>query len=93
MSKNLTTIDRNAKTGVQPIDDIQDVSRIIISKFRLGARRKFAEYSNDNTPTSCRSQRNQTAGFAQTAQTGSISGGPDCPHQVVWNLLSNVVKF
>jgi PAS domain S-box-containing protein len=92
----LGTIERNARTQTQLIDDLLDVSRIITGKLRLDIRavdlaavirtaadtlRPAAEAKNIHLQTSL------------DPQAVPISGDPDRLQQVVWNLISNAIKF
>jgi signal transduction histidine kinase/ActR/RegA family two-component response regulator len=94
--KALATIERNARSQNQLIEDILDVSRIVTGKLRLDVRavdlpnvimtaidavRPAAEAKNIRLQT------------LLDPQAGPISGDPDRLQQVVWNLLSNAVKF
>ena len=92
----LDTIDRNAKLQARLIDDMLDVSRIISGKLRLDAQpvdltsvingavetlRPAAEAKGIHVYT--------TLDFA----TGHVLGDPVRMQQVVWNLVSNAIKF
>jgi PAS domain S-box-containing protein len=96
VKKALATIERNARSQNQLIEDILDVSRIVTGKLRLDVRavdlpnviitavdavRPAAEAKNIRLQT------------LLDPQAGPISGDPDRLQQVVWNLLSNAVKF
>jgi signal transduction histidine kinase len=89
-------IDRNAKAQTQLIEDILDVSRIISGKFQLDPRpvqlaqvvqaaveaiRPAADARQIRISTSIESNIGPVAGDAVRLQ------------QVVWNLISNAVKF
>lgn len=94
--KAIETIDRNALAQKQLIEDILDVSRIISGKFRLDVRSvNLAEVITAAVETArpgaeAKSIRLQTLIDPQAA---SISGDSDRLQQVVWNLLSNALKF
>ncbi|MCA1616283.1 MAG: GAF domain-containing protein [Acidobacteria bacterium] len=92
----METIERNAQSQVQLIDDILDVSRIIRGKLRLNVR------PVDLAPvieTAVDAVRPAAAAKGIRLQvvldphTGPVSGDPDRLQQVVWNLLSNAIKF
>jgi PAS domain S-box-containing protein len=94
--KALATIERNAKSQSQLIDDILDVSRIITGKLRLNVRAVdmtgilTAAVDAVRPAAEAKNIRLRTL-FDSRAM--AISGDPDRLQQVVWNLLSNAVKF
>ena len=96
INQAIEIIDRNAKLQVKLIDDLLDISRIISGKVRIdlkdgvSLREIITEVIRDLGPT---------------AATKSIQIQPDLPvdvvtiadservRQVVWNLISNSIKF
>ncbi len=95
-ARALETIYRNARAQNQLIDDLLEVSRIVTGKLRLDvqpvdlaavivaatdAARPAAEAKNIRLQT------------LLDSQASSVSGDPDRLQQVVWNLVSNAVKF
>jgi PAS domain S-box-containing protein len=92
----LETIERNAKLQTQLIEDLLDVSRILQGKLRL-----------DNIPVDLSSTIQAAIETVQLAATtkaihlqavldpavGQVSGDPGRLQQVIWNLVSNAVKF
>lgn len=92
----LETIDRNAKLQARLIDDMLDVSRIISGKLRLDAQ-----------PVDLTSVINAAVETLRPAAeakhihmrvsldfgTGTVLGDPVRLQQVIWNLVSNAVKF
>lgn len=94
--KALSTIERNARSQNQLIDDILDVSRIITGKLRLNVQ--AVNLSNVITAAvdaarPAAEAKNIRLQILLDPQAGPISGDPDRLQQVVWNLLSNAVKF
>jgi signal transduction histidine kinase/CheY-like chemotaxis protein len=92
----LETIERNAKAQSQLINDLLDVSRIISGKLRLELRPidlgsviktalQTARPSVDAKDLRLEVMLDPGAGL--------VSGDPDRLQQVVWNLLSNAVRF
>lgn len=90
------TVERSARAQAQLIDDLLDISRIITGKLRLEvasldlsevimaaveAMRPAAEAKNIRLQT------------LLDSETGLISGDANRLQQVVWNLVSNAVKF
>jgi PAS domain S-box-containing protein len=92
----LNTIQRNAHLQSQLIDDILDVSRIITGKLRLEVRPVELSFVIEAAIESVlpaaeakqiRLQRVLDSG------TSFVSGDPNRLQQVVWNLLTNAIKF
>jgi len=92
----LETIERNARSQAQLIDDLLDVSRIITGKLRLDLRQVdpgfFVESAIEAVRPAAdakeiRIQKVSEAGVAP------VAGDPVRLQQVVWNLLSNAIKF
>jgi PAS domain S-box-containing protein len=95
-SKALETIERNAVTQAQLIEDLLDVSRIISGKLRLefGSVElvHLVEQVVDSLrPTSEAKQVNVTCQLP--AVPAMVLGDENRLQQVVWNLLSNAIKF
>lgn len=95
IQKGLDTIQRNAQIQTQLIEDILDFSRIISGKMRLEVRQlNLAEVIKQAvdvvTPAAnARNIRIQTV----LDSNDSIFGDPDRLQQVLWNLLTNAIKF
>ncbi len=95
-ARAIETIESNARLQAQLIEDLLDVSQIILGKLPLGVRpvelALVVEAALDAVrpaavAKSIRLLRSLDPG------TGLVSGDPDRLQQVVWNLLSNAVKF
>jgi PAS domain S-box-containing protein len=94
--KAVETIERNATSLTQIVEDVLDVSRIISGKMRLNVQPV-------NVPDVVRSAVEAVLPAADAKgvridmildpAAGPISGDPERLHQVVWNLMSNAVKF
>ncbi|MDQ2937196.1 MAG: ATP-binding protein [Acidobacteriota bacterium] len=96
MARAMETIDRNAKSQAQLIEDILDVSRMITGKLRL-----------NNEPVDIASVINAAIDSVQLAVDSKdlhleVTLDPSARHtvgdssrlqQVVWNLLANAIKF
>jgi PAS domain S-box-containing protein len=92
----LETIERNAQAQVQLIDDILDVSRIIRGKLRLNVRPAELTHVIEAAVDSVRPAAEAKGIRLQVVldpRAGPVSGDPDRLQQVVWNLLTNAVKF
>lgn len=94
--KAVETINRNARAQAQIIEDILDISRIISGKLRLDVR---LINPADVIETAVESARPAAAAKGIRLQmlldphAAPVSGDPDRLQQVVWNLISNAVKF
>jgi PAS domain S-box-containing protein len=94
--KAIDTIERNATSLTQIVEDVLDISRIVSGKIRLNVQP--VEF-----PEVVRSAIDGIAPAAEAKgvrvetvldpQAAPISGDPERLQQVLWNLLSNAVKF
>lgn len=96
MARAIATIERNAKSQAQLVEDILDVSRMIMGKLRLNI-----------TPVDLAAVINAAIDSVQLAADSKgikleVTLDPSARHtigdanrlqQVVWNLLSNAIKF
>jgi PAS domain S-box-containing protein len=92
----LETIERNARTQAQLIEDLLDVSRIITGKLRLDVRAVDPNFFIESAIEAVRPAAEAKGIRVQKiVDTGvvSVSGDPVRLQQVVWNLLSNAIKF
>ena len=90
------TIYRNAKSQAQLVADLLDVSRIISGKLRLDVRTVDLIYIINAAIDSIRPAAEAKGIRLQTMldpAAGPISGDADRLQQIVWNLLTNAVKF
>lgn len=95
VGRALETIERNAQAQSQLIEDLLDVSRIVSGKLRLEMRTVdiadvVSEAIDTVQPTA------DARGVILTssiAPAGPVSGDAQRLQQVVWNLLSNSIKF
>ena len=94
--KAIDTIERNATSLTQIVEDVLDISRIVSGKIRLNVQ--SVEF-----PDIVRSAIDAVAPAADAkgvrlqtvldSHATPISGDPERLQQVLWNLLSNAVKF
>ncbi len=90
------TIYRNAKSQAQLVSDLLDVSRIISGKLRLDVRTVDLIYIINAAIDSIRPAADAKGIRIQAMldpAAGPISGDADRLQQIVWNLLTNAVKF
>jgi PAS domain S-box-containing protein len=90
------TIYRNAKSQAQLVSDLLDVSRIISGKLRLDIRTVDLISIINAAIDSIRPAADAKGIRLQTILdpgAGPISGDADRLQQIIWNLLTNAVKF
>ncbi|MEY2559998.1 MAG: hypothetical protein QOG51_413 [Verrucomicrobiota bacterium] len=96
IAEGLEVIERNARSQAQIIEDLLDMSRIISGKVRLDVQRV------DLLPvitTAIESVKPMAAGkeirltSVLDPLAGPISGDPARLQQILWNLLTNALKF
>lgn len=94
--EGLATIERNARAQAQLIEDLLDMSRIISGKIHL-----HVQTVNLTTVVAAAIATVKHSAAAKRVkvrteldpQAGTIVGDPNRIQQVVWNLLSNSIKF
>jgi PAS domain S-box-containing protein len=90
------TIERNARAQVQLIDDLLDISRIVTGKFRLEVRPIDLRHTIGAAVDAVRPAAEGKGIQLQTfydSNVGLVSADADRLQQVVWNLLTNAIKF
>jgi PAS domain S-box-containing protein len=94
--EGLDVVDRNVRVLTQLIEDLLDMSRIISGKLRMNVQQI--------NPCECITAAIETVKLSAEAKgiriesildpgTGVVSGDPVRLQQVIWNLLSNSIKF
>jgi signal transduction histidine kinase/ActR/RegA family two-component response regulator len=95
-AKALEAIERNARAQAQLIEDLLDISRIVTGKLRLDVRpvepAAVVETALDAVRPAARAKA-ITLVATLDAQAGPLHADPDRLQQVVWNLLTNAIKF
>lgn len=95
-SRALEVIERNARAQRQLIDDLLDISRIVTGKIRLDARPTnlalIIETAVDSVRPVAASRKIQLQ-LALEARGVKVSGDQHRLQQVIWNLLTNALKF
>jgi PAS domain S-box-containing protein len=92
----LETIVRNARAQRQLIDDLLDISRIITDKLRLDVRPVELAPLIESVVDGVRPAADAKSIHLQTALdslSSPIKGDPDRLQQIIWNLLTNAIKF
>lgn len=94
--KAIETIVRNAKSQNKMIEDLLDVSRIISGKVRLEITKiKLTDVVKEalESVRPAAAAKNISLEFIEDSNVGQVSGDPNRLQQVIWNLLSNGIKF
>jgi PAS domain S-box-containing protein len=94
--RGLQTLERNATWLTQIVEDVLDVSRIISGKIRLDVQPVSLPLIVDNSVATVQPAADAKGVRLQTIidpGVARVSGDPDRLQQVVWNLVSNAVKF
>jgi len=96
IDKALETIERNAKSQAQLVEDILDVSRILRGKLNFNLYpielKNVIEMAIDSL-TPLAETKSIVIEFQADSNVGKVIGDSDRLQQVVWNLLSNAIKF
>jgi PAS domain S-box-containing protein len=95
-ARGLETLERNATWLTQIVEDVLDVSRIVAGKIRLDVQPVELPLIVDNAVATIQPAAEAKGIRVQTmvdSGTGPVSGDPGRLQQVVWNLVSNAVKF
>ena len=95
-TRALETIERNARTQAQLVEDILDVSRIIRGQLRLNVRPvtlvPVIESALDTVRPAADAKSIRLQSVLDPA-AGPVSGDSERLQQIIWNLLTNAVKF
>ncbi|HYU97638.1 MAG TPA: ATP-binding protein [Pyrinomonadaceae bacterium] len=92
----LSTIERNAKAQAEIISDILDVSSIMTGKLRIDARAvelaAIVRAAVDTLQLAARA-KGLSLSVSLDGDACLVVGDPDRLQQIVWNLVSNAIKF
>lgn len=96
MNRALETIERNARSQAQLIDDLLDISRIITGKIRLNVQTvellPVIEAAMDTVQPAADAKNIRLQSVLDPA-AGPVLGDSERLQQIVWNLLINALKF
>jgi PAS domain S-box-containing protein len=95
-ARGLETLERNAGWLTQIVEDVLDVSRIVSGKIRLDVQPVELAIIIDNAVATIQPGADAKGVRVQTIvdpRVGPVSGDPGRLQQVVWNLVSNALKF
>ena len=96
MARGLDVIERNAKSQVQLIEDLLDVSRITAGKLSLEIEVQDVRAAVDTALDAAKlaaAAKGITLEVFVDADVGAVTVDPDRFRQIVWNLVANAVKF
>jgi CheY-like chemotaxis protein len=96
LREGLATIDRNARVQTQIIEDLLDISRIVSGNQRLDVQRVNVTEVIDAAIAAvmpAAEAKGVRVRKVLDPLAGPVSGDPARLQQVVWNLLTNAVKF
>jgi signal transduction histidine kinase/ActR/RegA family two-component response regulator len=92
----LEVIDRNVRSQAQLIDDLVDVSRVVAGKFRLDVRpielATVIKAAAESQRPASDAKRIRLL-LVLDERVGLVSGDSERLQQVMWNLISNAIKF
>jgi signal transduction histidine kinase len=95
-ARGLETIERNAQSQAQLVEDILDVSRVITGKLRLNIEpvdlASVVNAAIDSVQLAAETKGIQLE-VTLVPSARHVSGDASRLQQVVWNLLSNAIKF
>jgi signal transduction histidine kinase len=95
-ARGLEVLERNATSLAQIVEDVLDISRITAGKVRLHVQpvelvTVIAQAEASVRPAA--EAKGVRMHVVVDRQTPLVSGDPDRLQQIVWNLLTNAVKF
>jgi PAS domain S-box-containing protein len=92
----LEVVERNTRAQAQLIEDLLDMSRVVTGHLRLDMRRvelPTVIQSAVDAVKPAAEAKEIVIGVELAPNVAAISGDPDRLQQIVWNLLTNSVKF
>jgi PAS domain S-box-containing protein len=94
--QGLSTIERNARVQTRLIEDLLDMSRIISGKLRLDVQQvlpvAFVEAAINSVKPAADAKEIRLEQILD-GHAGPVAGDPGRLQQVMWNILSNAIKF
>jgi signal transduction histidine kinase len=96
ISEGISVIDRNVRLQTQLIDDLLDMSRIISGKLRLDVQAvNMADVIDSAIESVTPAMKAKEIRLEKIVDSSavSVSGDPGRLQQVLWNILTNAIKF
>jgi signal transduction histidine kinase len=96
LARGLTVIERNARLQSRMVEDLLDMSGVMAGKMRIDKRRVPIGRIVDAVVESLQpafSEKGVALRRNVSDDTAEVDGDPNRLHQIVWNLLSNALKF
>jgi PAS domain S-box-containing protein len=95
IAKAIDVIDRNSRRQSQIVDDLLDVSRIMSGKLRLDVQRVDLSSVIEEAVASAKPAADARGVHLLTilGSAAAVQGDPGRLQQIVWNLVSNAIKF
>jgi PAS domain S-box-containing protein len=95
LQKGLEVIDRNARLQARMVDDLLDMSRIMSGKLRLDIQKIDLAEVIENAIGSVQPAATARETTIRTRIAGArpMQGDPARLQQILWNLLTNAIKF
>ena len=92
----LARIERSARLQARLIDDLLDISRIVVGKLRVDKQPVHLARIVEEAVSACGAEADEKGVKLRTAlepMAGSVLGDPERLHQVALNLIGNAIKF
>jgi signal transduction histidine kinase len=95
VERALAIIDRNARAQARLIDDLLDASRVVVGELRLEMMDTNVGACVEGAVDALRPTADAKGIALSTTvgDLGTVKGDPERLQQVIWNLVSNAIKF
>jgi PAS domain S-box-containing protein len=96
LARGLTVIERNARLQSRMVEDLLDMSGVMAGKMRLEKRRVPIARVVDAVAESLQpafADKGVNLRRGPADDGAEVDGDPNRLHQIIWNLLSNALKF
>jgi signal transduction histidine kinase/ActR/RegA family two-component response regulator len=95
IKQGVEVIERNAKLQARMVEDLLDMSRILSGKLAMELQRTDLSVVIEAAMAAVRpaADAKSVRLHASVASTGVVNGDPGRLQQVLWNLLTNAIKF
>jgi PAS domain S-box-containing protein len=96
LARGLTVIERNARLQSRMVEDLLDMSGVMAGKVRIEKRRVPLTRIVDAVVESVQpafAEKSVALRRMTSEDTLEVEGDPNRLHQIIWNLLSNALKF